>query len=372
MNKPDLDMLFSEKGNPCLSLLIPTHRYTRARIQNPELIKQAISKAKELLYHSAWPKDKIKDMESKLDSTFEKIDYIRMQEGLAIYISANICKIFLLPFPIKEKVMLGKTFEVRDIIYFSQFLKPYLLLAISKKIVRLFKGTGRDLQEVRNNDFPKKYIEEYEYEHPSIGSSSSSSLKAFERDKSVLREIRITDFLRQTDGLLNKYLKSDSLLFVAGVEEQIVNFRKITNHIKNMAGSVEGNYDVDALHPLAETAWKKIQEDVRHHHRQFLIKLQEDIGKKLAIDGIRDVWQAAQEGKGNILLLEKDYQVTGYINQTNTAQLFLKPPVGQYDIITDAADDVIEIVKEKGGQIVIVENGFLGDFGHVALLLRYP
>lgn len=45
--------------------------------------------------------------------------------------------------------------------------------------------------------------------------------------------------------------------------------------------------------------------------------------------------------------------------------------MGKYDIITDAADDVIEVVTEKGGNVVIVENGELKDFERVAMILRY-
>jgi hypothetical protein len=35
----------------------------------------------------------------------------------------------------------------------------------------------------------------------------------------------------------------------------------------------------------------------------------------------------------------------------------LTPPVGKYEIITDAAGCLIEVVKEKGGNIEIIENG---------------
>jgi hypothetical protein len=87
----------------------------------------------------------------------------------------------------------------------------------------------------------------------------------------------------------------------------------------------------------------------------------------LAVDGIRNVWRTAKEGKGLTLLLEKDYQVTAYCNPNNDSHIYLTPPMGIYDIITDAAD----VVKEKGGNVVIVENGKLKDFDRVAMILRF-
>src|SRR5688572_18669012 len=209
MNASDIDMMLAEKGNPCISMIIPTARFGRERMQNPELIERAILRAEQLLTHSAWPHKQIVALQVKLDSMRNRIAHMRCQEGLAIFLSPNVFKIAVLPFPVKEKIMLGRNFEIRDLIYFTQFLKPYYLLTTSKKRVRLFKGSGNDLQEIINNDFPKQYTEEYEYARPSIA-SSSGALKDFELDKSILREKRQMSFLKQADDTLNKYIKDDT------------------------------------------------------------------------------------------------------------------------------------------------------------------
>jgi hypothetical protein len=371
MYTSDIDLMLAEKGNPCLSIVIPTNRYSQGRMQNSQLIEKAVQRAKKLLANGAWPKDNIRQLETKLNVILERIDEIRLLEGLAIFISPHISKIYLLPFAVKDKVMLSKHFEIRDILYFSQFLKLYYLLAISKKRVRLFKGSGQDLQEIKNNDFPKQYQEEYEYDRPSIGSSSSTSLKGFERDKSMVQETRMESFFKQADETLIKYLKEDMPLFVAGVNEEIINYEHISHHTKQIAGKIPGNYDIDAVHPLAEEAWNQIKAHVKASHAELLFRLQEGFGKQLAVDGIRNVWKAAKEGKGLTLLIEKDYQVTVYHDPLKDSQISLTPPVEKHNIIVDAADDVIEIVKEKGGNIVIVENGDLKSFDHIAMILRY-
>jgi hypothetical protein len=370
MNASDIDMMLAEKGNPCISMIIPTAGLTRERMQNPGLIERAILRAKQLLTHSAWPHEQIVALHGKLDSMRERIAYLRYHEGLAIFISPNLFKVAVLPFPVKEKIILGRNFEIRDLIYFTQFLKPYYLLTISKKKARLLKGSGNDLQEIINNDFPKQYTEEYEYARPSIA-SSSGALKDYERDKSILQEKRQMSFLKQADDTLNKYIKDDTALFVAGVGEELANFEHISHHIRKIAGTIAGNYDIDAVHPLAESVWKQTKEMVKASQDELLLNLQEDFGKHLAVDGIRNVWKAAKEGNGLTLLLEKDYQVTAYSDPMDDSHIHLTPPTGKYYVIADAADDVIEVVKEKGGNVVIVENGELKAFGRVALILRY-
>jgi hypothetical protein len=64
------------------------------------------------------------------------LDYVRMPEGLGIFVSPHISRVFLLPFSVAEKVILGKNFEMRDLFYFVQFLKPCYLLAVSKKKIQ--------------------------------------------------------------------------------------------------------------------------------------------------------------------------------------------------------------------------------------------
>lgn len=371
MSSTDINRMLAERDGPCISIILPTTRYGRGRMQNSESIEKALLKVHNLLNHSAWQKNDITLVQEKLNALLSRIDYMRLQEGLAIFISPNISKIHLLPFTVTEKILLGKTFEIRDLIYFDQLLQPYYLLAISKQRVRLFRGSGRDLQEILNNDFPKIYIEEYEYEHPSIASSSSPALKSFEKDKSLLAAKRMKTFFKQADDALKKYISDGSHLLVAGIEKEITDFEHISLHSERIAGKIGGNYDIDAVHPLAEAAWKKMTEYVRGSNSELLVPLQENIGNKLAVDGITSVWQAAMEGKGRVLLLEKDYQKRAYTKTGEDAHLHLTPPIEKHQVIPDAADEIIQIVKRKGGDVIILENGELEKFQHIALLLRY-
>lgn len=371
MNTSDIDLMLAEKDHPCVSILLATPRFTNPRTSNSLLISKAIHKAHLLLTNSAWPQEEIKRLKSLLDSLTSKIDTIRLQQGLAIFLSPSIFKIYVLPFPTKEKVMLGRSFELQDVMYYTQFLEPYYLLALSKKKIRLLKGSGLELQEVDNADFPKRYVEEYEYDRPSIGTSFGSTLKAFEKDKSTMQAIRLEDFFKDSDAALSKYLKKDTRLFIAGVAEEVASFEHISHHTRQLTGVIKGNYDYDAVHPLAESAWNSTLQSVKTRHKEWLRKLEEGIGTRMAVAGIRNVWRAAGEGKGLVLLLEKDFHTTAYIDPKNTTQLHLIPPLGKHHTVPDAAADVLKTVKEKGGQVIITDNGVLRNFKHVALLLRY-
>ena len=236
----------------------------------------------------------------------------------------------------------------------------------------MFCGEVQDIQEIQNDDFPKQYVETYEYSKPSRASSFSAGLKDYELDKSEMQEIREKAFYKEIDDSMNKYLKTDLSLIVAGVEDEVTNFEAVSSHLDQVIGTIKGNYDHDAVHPLAETAWKKMSEYIKSQQQELLKQLQEGIGHKLTVDGIRDVWKMAKQGNGLTLVVEKDYEVTAYQDPADDSKIFIGPPAGNYEILTDAVDRIMFIVKEKGGNVVIVENNELANFNHIAMRLRYP
>ena len=367
----DLQQLASEKGRVCISILLPTDRHTRERQQNPTIVLKAIQKAKALV-DSSGTEEEIEFLRSKLDAIEKQIDYLRLQEGLGIFVSQNISKVFLFPIRVKEKIIVETKFTLHDLYYLYQFIQPYYLLAISKKRVPLYRGEGRHLQEIRNDDFPTYYKDDYEYAYPSLGSSTGPGLQSVEGDKSIVAEGRQITFIKQVDRTLQKYLKPSMPLIVAGVDEELANFSHTTLHSKNIIGLIKGNYAIDALHLLSEIAWRKVNEHILKSHDAIIKKLQEDIGKKMAIDGIRDVWAMAKMGKGLTLLVEKDYHSVGYVDPSNEVKLYVNPPIAKHHVITDTVEEIISTVIEKKGDIVVVENGVLEKFGRIALLLRYP
>ncbi len=372
MDISDRGQILAQKGNLCITIMIPTQGNKVQRIQNQKTIEKTLLKVKEQLLDAKWTKEQKEQVSDRLDAILGTIDYLRLQDGLAIFVSPNISKFFLLPFRVKQKIVIDDNFEIRDLFYYEQFLKPYYLLALSKKRIRFFRGEGRDIKEVINNDFPKPYIDDYEYARPSIASSSSQALKSVERDKSILKETREKAFLLQTDKVINSYLKPHVPLLIAGTQEVLANFEEVTHHSDSVVGKVVGNYDYDALYPLAEAVWKKMEGFVKTSQQNILVELQEAAGKHLVADGLRQAWRAAKEGNGLTLLVEKDYETQAYLDPQDDAKIYLKAPAGTCKILTDAVDELIEVVHEKNGNIVMVENGSIGDYNCVAMLLRYP
>jgi hypothetical protein len=107
-------------------------------------------------------------------------------------------------------------------------------------------------------------------------------------------------------------------------------------------------------HPAAEGA--RIIERLREAH-----------GRERAVFGLHAVKEAAEEGRGHLLVVEEGFTFPCHWVDG------LAPSAGpdeQLDV-DDVVDDVIETVLLADGSVEFVEDGALSDVGSIGMLLRY-
>ena len=83
------------------------------------------------------------------------------------------------------------------------------------------------------------------------------------------------------------------------------------------------------------------------------------------------MWRAAAEGRGRLLVVEKDYRVTARFGEDNYTILVDEAVATARHRIADAVDDIIELVLRHNGEVMFVANGKLDPQQHIALITRY-
>jgi release factor family 3 len=358
--------MVNEKGKTCVSIIVPTHRIAPSGQGDRLEVQRAIIAAKEIVSNK--PGNFLLD----IDSLFDQIDFNKNKEGVGIFVSPNIKKILSFPFPVTRKIVVNNFFHLHDLIYIENYQTDYYLLDISKKEIHLFRGMLDHLEEIKDKNFPKKIVDDYEYGKPSRSNSGSgyAHVKDVEKDKSTLRELRLKKIFQVTDKLLSKYINTKDIpLLLCGPTEDISIYRSATKHTDNIITSMSDNYKGSSVHDLALLAWLQVRSFIDERKLKLVDDLKEKFGEGLAICGIDGIWPATKEGRGRLLLVEKDYGKMGLI--TKDDQLFLhgsgEKPVRYSDVI----DEIINTVLEKNGKVVIMEKGGLEGYGGIALMLRY-
>jgi hypothetical protein len=227
----ELLTLQNERGNICVSIIVPTHRLSHERTVDRLAVVRACDMARQMLKHK-YKTEEIGPLLGGIDALFKDIDFVHNADGIGMYISANTRRLVRFPFPVEEKVMVGDNFELRDLLYKVSYSVPYFVLALTEKNARFFEGSWDELQEINDNYFPKEYVDEYLYNAPSQSTSYSgyAHVKAFELDKSVMEEIRFKDFFCNTDEWLAPYLVGKTPLILFGVEKELGWFAEVTGN----------------------------------------------------------------------------------------------------------------------------------------------
>jgi len=368
----NLVLIQKEKGNICISIIAPTHKLSPERRTDSLHLEKAIQRAKEYLQNK-YAGNNINPLTQAIDELYRQIDFNHNAEGIGLFVSANIKKLVQFYFPVKEKVTIEDSFEIRDLLYEAYYNKPYVVLLLSEKEAKLFNARLNIVSEITDDHFPQKNKAEYEYNRPTRGSSyvGNAFEKGFEKDKSVLEEIRFESFFRQADVLLNNYLVNQTPLIVAGANKNLSYFRKITQHDKNIVCYIPGNYILSDENELGLLTWNATKLFLDNGKEKLITDFKEKIGEGLGITGIQNIWKAAKEGRCFKLLVEKDLSVPGFIKNKDEYQLYLHPPNKTHHVLPDAVHDLIELVLEKNGEVIIVENDMLKDFERIALITRY-
>lgn len=358
--------LISEKKGPCLSIIVPQYKLTRERMQNPELYRKAIRKAKALLKRKMIPLA----MQEKLDKELTKYKPVYAQ-GLGIYLSPRILEVVYFPFPVKEKIVLDNSFETRDLYYLQQFLMPYHVFVCGKDRLALYAGTGDDLTEINDGVFPAHYEDDYEYARPAIGTSFGGSLKGFEKDKGDLVKKRTHSFISKTVKHLLKYTNNSTKpLIIAGTKTQLSALKNMPELKGKIAAEIVGSYTEQTLPKLREKVLEALTKYMEQRTENLVHDFKENDRPDRIAKGLQETWQAVQEGRGRLLLVEKDYARPSYLRKSDPS-LYLFPPKGKYTIVPDAVDNIIERMHDQGGKVVFAKSNKLRAFDSIALLLRY-
>ncbi|MCX6295551.1 MAG: hypothetical protein NTX97_05715 [Bacteroidetes bacterium] len=355
-------LINAKKSYPSISIVLPTSNKYRQYRQDEEKLKLIINEVEGKLFQQ-FPTSVAVPLMGKLFELYQEIDFSHLSEGLAIYVSREQAEVFNLSFPVKEKVIIDKSFEIRDLLYETKHSHDYLVLLISSKGNKLLKGFNRTVEAVDFKDAPKD-AKEWEIDlHSKVGNFS---------DAKVVKDITLEKYLRDIDRCLALELSNrDCPVIICGVERIVHKYKSITKNNNAILGYVEGNFDHATFPEIAKHVAVLLDKKNVSDENESLILLDQSIGKNTFAIGIRDVWKAAVEKRGRLLLVEKNYSCPAEYGKDKFTLNTDEVNKDSINYIKDAVDDLIEIVLKYGGDVAFVEDGKLVEHNHIALITYF-
>jgi hypothetical protein len=361
MNRHEVKLLQQISGYPAVTITLPTHRASPENQQDPIRVKNLIGQATKRLLEE-FNKREIAPLLDRLEQLAGGIDYRQTLNGLAIFVNYDFARAVQLPFTLRENVNIGTTFLTRDLVFAMNRTPRYWVLVLSEKPTRLFEGVHDVLVEVQEGGFPIFHE----------GPGGEQSLPGgFGIKKSAYRDEYHKQFFRQIDTALKPFLADDPLpLVVVGVDRFLAFFNEVTDHKDVILTTLQGSHDKTSPSELAKLVWPLAKVALTEQRQKVFSELDKAIGEGKVASSISEVWQLAGEGRGYLLLVEKDFHYPARVDETGQ-QITPADDATAPGVIDDAVDDVIETVLSKQGRVVFVENGQLETHQRIALILRY-
>lgn len=346
---------------PCISIIMPFEPKMSVKTELSHKLKIATDKIRVKLMADYSPEEAISVLK-KLQVVIKDLNYNTHKKTIAIFVSPAIEKVYYLDILVEEKIILDASFEIRDLIYCKKQMHKYLLAELNNNSTKIYLWNETHFVKVISN-VPDN-IAPYKTGFPErVGNFCDIANK---------KEILPDKFLKHTDKGLSLLLQAYQLpLFVMGTPKTIGHFKSITHNAKHVIEYIHGNSEektASALYQIMEpfvADWEKvIQADL-------LNQIEEAISLNKISVGISEVWKAAAQKRGKLLIVEKNFMHTVAQGAAGDLIYQYRNSASNAFYIKDAVDDLIEKVLANGGDVEFVDGQLLKNYDSIVLIECY-
>jgi hypothetical protein len=352
-----IERLAGVHGAPAVSILLGTDRHRpgdeAARLRLQAMLAQARRRLE-----ADWGHEQSAKVVGRLERACRAVDWSHPDDAVAIFATADEDYAFQLPVPVRDRVVIEKTFATRDLVVAMQRTVRYRALVLSARVARLFEGWGSRLSEVVDGSFP------FAVDAPRHTTPSHRDLPRRDPEAGAHRFV-----FRAVDRALNERSASDPVpVVVVAPDRDLAFFDEVTAHGRLIVARVAGDHTRATETELASLVRPYVDEAFSMQLATTVGAIEEAARQHNVALGVPAAWEAARQGRGRLLVVEEGYLYPAHLVD---GKLVASTSRDGSLALDDAVDDIIESVLVNGGDAVVVEPGELGQYAPIALALRY-
>lgn len=376
--KDDLKELFEINQWPSVSVYMPTQRAGDSQ-QNSIRFKTLLQKAENNLSDYQF-KDagKLLAPAKKLynDTGF----WNQRSDGLAMFISPDVFKIYLLPRSFDELLIITRRFHLKPLIPIISSKTNFFILAVSQNNVRLLRCTPETAEEVDVEEMPDSIQETLKYDvsrrqlqfHTGAKEGGSGDRPAVFHGQGVgIDETKenLNRFFKDIDKGLQSELKNESApLIFAGVDHLFPLLKKKCSYPYLLDEAITGNPDELKAEDIKNKALKIIAPTFQKEKQEAAQKYADLSHTHMASWELNEIISAAYFGRVDFLFVARGVQEWGRFDPENNQVIFRneKEPEDE-DLLDFAAVHTLA----NGGKVFAVKPSEVPDKGLAAAVFRY-
>jgi hypothetical protein len=354
--KDTLRALQAIESDPCISILLTTHRTHPDNAQDPINLKNLVTQAEERLLKD-YDKRQVTSVLEHINKAVADVDHMSNLEGLALFANNDMAQVVKLNIPVTDRVIVDRNFATRDLLRDLQGGAHYYILTVSGHKSRLIEA------------FRDQVVMEYGAQHVFPMENRMYTTHASHRTQSGVEENLMKEFCNRVDKAMKDVRAVQPLpIIVAGDERSIEFMLAVVDDRSAYIGSITGSPDELKGHELAAKAFEEVERVMAERRAKALELIASAQSAGRLSDDIGDIHRAVKEGRGDTLYIEEGYFQPARIDGDVIA---LKEDPAEEGVIDDVIDELAENTMRFGGHVVFLPPGSLEEYRRVCLVLRY-
>lgn len=336
--------LFEHRAQPCVSVYMSTDAVCpggpadKVRLRN--LLRDAALRLARVHHAGA--------VEQLLGPVVEKVQqaWPPRGRGIALLRSPDVNVGFELPVEVPDVAVVAPTFHTKPLLGYLDRDRPFFVLALEERSVRLLEGNAAGLADVTMDAFP-----------PELASSAHGGRRRW---------------YAALDEAVRSYLgPAEAPLVLAGAREHQALYRLVSGFSRILWDGVEGDVTRLSDRALHQQAWPIVCGDQAEVERQAAMHWLSFRDAGMATDVLSDVMVAAAGGRVRLLLHREDTHLWGQMDAAR-GSFVLRPSEAELEPgDSDLIDDLCELTLVQGGDVVEVAADRMPTELPVAAILRY-
>lgn len=344
-------------SEPCVSILLNTHRSRPANQKDSITLKNLQKEAENRLYET-YDKRLVLQITDKLSKCIEQINHDQNIESLILFANKDFADYTRLAISVKERVIIDNTFATRDLVRALHQEAAYYVLVLSRQSAKLI--------EAFNNKCVNENIDGF----PIINNLYTTDRLKLSTNKG--QDVLIEEYFNKVDKVLNTVRKNNPLPVVIVTEKRnYSHYLQVADNESMVIAHLNKNRDNDKALQIVEDAWEEVKRHLKKLNEKRISELHVAASKQKLLTDYNDIWTAIKEGRGKTLVVRKGFYQAAKIDN-NKILVVDEIQVGDKNIIDDVIDEMIELNLSYGGDTVFVdEKAEIENFTNISLICRY-
>ncbi len=362
---------------PCLTVLLSLpHRDTR---EIGVKTKKTVQEIEEKLRGRGLERDTLDRLMSPLREFAVEVAGDREHNGIVIFRSSDVFAHYYLPHEVEDCAAVSDHFLLSPLFPALEASRPFYILALSQKHIRLLRCDGassqevdlppeipHDLDEFIGSDKPDHVLDNASSGGPSMGAGRVMFGTGNDKER---RDQYLLHFYKRVDDGVTELLKNGTApLVLAGVDYELSLYRNESKFPRLAEGGVHGAPDGLKGGELHKRALEVVQPYWDKEVDAALAMYEQFGGSARSSVSLKEIVKAAYDGRVLHLFVARGASHMGNFDEmTHKVRAHGEEQPGDEDLVNAAA---VETVKH-GGDVFVVARNKVPHGGQMAAVMRY-